>query len=295
MAFTSKPPDKFSRYTDATGELSNKSLTAGEWYVSHKILLRNILIGVLLVWVVISVGYSLIAWGSYAVSGYFQDRALARRQITQFQNYEVLQQAYKATPLDFEAIQIFTPTEGKYDLVTFTTNKNSRFVVKLDYSFTYEGGKTETKHVSLLPLSRVPVAVLGVESESYPGNPTLKVEKVGYERVSEHAISDVGEYIKQRTNFTIENPQFLPPQEGVPASRLTFDILNNTLYGFWEPFFYVEILSGGETLGMVSLTVPDFKAGERRSIDLSTFIDLGSAEDIRLVPMLDVFDTSVYK
>lgn len=290
-----KPPDKFSRYTDATGEFSNKSLRFGEWYVAHKILLRNIITGVLLVWVVISIGYSLIAWGSYFLGGYFQDRDLARRQIAQFQNYTALQQGYKALPLDFESIQISSPAEGKYDFVTFASNKNERFIVRLDYSFSYEGGKTQTQHISILPTTRIPVAALGQDLESYPGNPTLKIEKVSYERINEHSIPDIADYLKQRVNFVGENLEFTPPQEGVQASRLKFDIVNNTVFEYWEPFFYGELLSGGEPAGLLSLTVPDFKPGERRTIEINTFLDVGSVDDIRLIPMVDIFDSSVYK
>lgn len=295
MAFASKPPDKFSRYTDATGELSNKSLKVGGWYVAHKVLLRSIAIGVLLVWCVISVGFGIIAWGAYAVDGYFEDRALARRQIQQFQNYTNIQQSYKATALELSPIEIFVPSEGKYDLVSHATNKNDRTIITVEYKFTYEGGETAVNKTVILPHATVPLAVLGTETESYPGNPQLKIEDIKYERISPHQIYRIDDYIAQRSNFVVENVEFIPPQEGVLASRVKFDVTNNTVFTFWEPYFYVEILGGGGNIGILSTTIADFKPGETRTLDIATFTDILGADEIRLTPVMNVFDSSIYQ
>ncbi len=295
MAFGKKPPEKFSQYTDPTGEFSNKSLHVGSWYVEHKIFLRNILIGVLLIWSIFSVGYGVIGWGHYVVEGYFQDRTLAKRQIAQFQNYTHIQQSYKALPLDFSPIQIFSPTTGKYDFVTLATNQNQRVLIRLQYRFTFEGGETSVHETFLLPGQTVPVAVLGYDSENYPGNSSLKIESIKYEHVSPHRILKIQDYVSQRTKFSTQNLEFFPPQEGIQASRIRFDITNETGFAFWEAFFALEVLSGGQSLGLLSATIADFQPGETRSVDVSTFFDIGSADEVRLTPIIDIFDSSVYK
>jgi len=296
MAFgPQKTPDKFSRYTDATGEYSNKSLKVGGWYVAHKIVLRNICIGILLVWSVISVGYGIFGWGLYFVDGYFDDKALARRQIEQFQNYQNIQQGYKAKDLEFGTIGIFSPIEGKYDFVSAATNPNENVVVTVEFTYAYEGGETALNKVVLLPKATVPVAVLGHDAAAYPGNPTLKIQKVSYERISPHRITKIADYISQRSKFSVTNVEFVPPQEGVQASRVKFDLTNETVFEFWEPVYYVEILSGGGLMGILSTTLPEFKPGETRTVDINTFIDIASADDIRVTPVMDVFDASIFK
>lgn len=295
MPVNQKPPDKFSRYTDPTGQLSNRDLKTGEWYVEHKIMLRNILIGFLGVWCAISVGYGVLGWLYYFVSGYFDDRALARREVAQFQNYAAIQQSYKALPLAFSAIQVYAPTDGHYDFVTLATNNNERVTIRLTYQFTFDGGQTETREVVILPKTTVPVASLGNASDTYPGNPALKTEKIVYERISAHEISRIQDFVSQRTKFTVDNLQFVPPQEGVSAARVKFDITNQTVFEFWEPFFYAEVMSGATPVGIFSFTVSDLKPEEKRSLDISTFIDVSGADDIRITPVMDIFDQSIYK
>lgn len=295
MTGTPKPKDKFSRYTDATGQFSNRDLKTGEWYVQNKILLRNILIGVLGVWSVISVGYSLVAWGSYIVDGYFDDRALARRSVTQFQNYTGIQSTYGAKPLSFNTLQVYSTSEGLYDFVSLAQNKNERFVIRLHYVFTYDGGQTSEHDTLILPMATSPVAALGQALENYPSNPTLKIQKITYERISAHKITQIKQYIEQRTKFSVDNLEFIPPQEGVPTSRIKFDLINETTHEFWEPFFYIEPLSGGTAVGILSNTLTDFQPGERRVIEMATFLDVSGADDIRLTPVMDVFDQSIYK
>ncbi len=295
MPLAPKPKDKFSRYTDPTGQMSNRELTFGEWYVSHKIMLRNIFIGVLGIWSFISVGYSLVAWGAYATSGYFDDRALARRQVRQIQDYTAIQQNYKAKPLDMSALRVYTGTDSTYDFVVNAKNPNSQFIITVRFLYTYDGGQTAEREVLLLPQSTVPIAFLGHVLESYPSNPTLKIVNIGYERVSTHDIPKIQDFVTQRTKFTVENVTFTPPQEGVLASRITFDLVNNTVFSFWEPFFFIEIMSGEEPVGIMSTTVSNFGAEERRTIEVATFTDITGADSVRVTPVMNVFENSIYK
>lgn len=294
MPVSKKPQDKFSRYVDASGQFTNRELKTGEWYVTHKLLLRTILIWILGIWCVLSVGYGLIGWVMYYTSGYFDDRALLRSGVAQFQNYEQIQENYKASPLALKSIQVYSPIDGHYDFVTMATNNNERVVIRARYHYSFSSGESGTSDVVVLPKTTVPLAVLGQAAESYPSNPTLKFDTVAYERISPHIIPRIGDFISQRTRFRVEEPVFVPPQEGVVSSQIKFDIINDSVFSYWEPFYYVEVLSGGTAIGIIPITVPELKAEERRSIDINTFIDISAADDIRIIPVIDIFDPSVF-
>lgn len=294
MPVSKKPQDKFSRYVDASGQFTNNELKAGEWYVAHKLVLRTILIWILGIWCVLSVGYGLIGWVMYYTSGYFKDRALVRSSVAQFQNYTQIQENYKAIPLDLNSIQVYSPVDNRYDFVTKATNNNERIVIRLKYHYEFAGGKTETSDIVVLPKSTVPVASLGQASDMYPSNPVLKFDEIKYERINAHVIPRIKDFLTQRTRFRVENPEFIPPTEGVVASRVKFDIINDTVFSFWEPLYFVEVISGGTTIGIFSITVPELKAEERRALDVSTFIDISGADDIRITPIIDIFDQSVF-
>ena len=77
MSAKPKTPDKFSRYVDPTGEFSNRELKLSVFYLKHKLLLQKIGKNVLIVWCVVSVGYSFGYWVYYFSFGYFEDQKIA--------------------------------------------------------------------------------------------------------------------------------------------------------------------------------------------------------------------------
>lgn len=296
MYTTHMPPKKsqFERYQDPTGEFTNRDLKLGSWYVRHKIFLRNLLIGTLVSWCVVTLGYSLIILGEYLFFGVWNDRDQRIAQTVQFSENAVLQPMYQATPLSFGSVRILAGGPGRYDFVLPVQNSNSRYLAHVTYSFTYAGGRTVTSTAQVLPGERQLLTALGVERTGRPSGVQFVLGGIAWQRVNPHVIADVQGYIDQRLAFTVENTEIGGGANPELANSVRFEVVNDSVHNYWSGDFFVEILRGETPVAVLPLSIPEFRAGERRSIDLRPLSDVQDASRVELTPRIDVFNQSVY-
>lgn len=291
-----KKVDKLSRYSDPTGEFSNRQIKLAEWYLKHKLLLQKIGKNFLIVWCAATVGYSLSYWVYYLSYGYFQDQNTLNRQTVEFQNYQSMQSSYGAQALQVGNIEVYNSVSDLYDFVARVTNPNERWLATLTYKFSYAGGESETKTTVLWPGASRPVVAFGVSAGAYPGYPNLVMEKVEWKRLNPHSTLNVKDFVATRSQFTTENFAFTSASRsaGILNHIIQFDLFNDSAYSFWDPEFYVELKDGGQTVGVIYLALDKFKAGEQRKIDLRSWVDNLQVSDIVIWPVFDIFDKGEY-
>jgi hypothetical protein len=263
-------------------------LFLSEWYLRHKLLLERI--GTILLGVVAAglLGYSLWQWGAYLFFGYAEDQRLVEEQLETTPNYEALQAVYGAQDIELTSPRVFRGSPGMYDFVATAANPNIRHIAYLRYRFTFPGGETPVVETFLLPGERRPIAVFGVALSVPPAAVRLEFVEENYRRIDPHEIFDVAGYMNERLRFRGEKLQLSDP------SRIVFDLVNDSAYSYWQPVFYIELLSGGQTAGIAYLSVDQFRAGEVRPIDVRLFGDIRGITDIRISPVLNVFDFTAY-
>lgn len=71
--------------------------------------------GFLLLFGVVTVGYSLVMWGTYFTYGFFRDKGNAERSVAEFQNYTSLQHLYLPQDIQVSDIQISSHSPDQYD------------------------------------------------------------------------------------------------------------------------------------------------------------------------------------
>ena len=291
-----KKPAKFEKYIDPTGEFTNKELRLAEWYLRHKILLGKIGAGVLIVWCVVTIGYSIWGWGAYLIFGWSQDRRLISQQARELQNYRALQPLYAAKELEVESVQVFRSGAKKFDAVADVKNVNERWSVRLKYHFVFGSEATPIAETVLLPQTARPVAFFGYQSDSYPEGAQFIIDEISWRRLNPHAFPDVAGYQSERLQFAAETFVFRPPEaaSGVAVPGIVFDLLNQSAYSYWRPAFYVDLFNGFQRVGILFLSTEQFRAGTRRAIDLRYFGDQLTVTEIRVHPVVDIYDDSVY-
>ena len=291
-----KPVDKLSKYSDPTGEFSNKQLRLGEWYLRHKIFLGKVGVGLLIAWSIITIGSSLVIWAKYLIFDYVSDEQMFARQVAEFQNYTALQANYGAQPLDIGSIQVYESAPDNYDFIAIARNPNLRWVATIDYHFVYGSGETPVATTELPPATERPIAVFGYGSEQFPSGARLVVDNIKWRNVNAHRVADPEQYLSERLSFDFDNFSFQRPNsaDGISVQSLSFDLSNNSAYGFWSPVFYVVLKNGRQTVGMIYLLEDKFKAGETRKIDLRYFGETLSVSGIEVFPVVNIFDDSVF-
>jgi hypothetical protein len=288
--------DKASEYQAAGGDtLSYQALKFATWYVGHKNLLKKIGVGLLIFWCVVSVAYSGLRWAEYYIFGYWDDLEMVERQVAEVQNYEALRPLYAAQDLRFDRVQTFSAPGDKYDFVTMVQNPNERWLARVSFKYTFSGDETEVRNALLLPGASGVFAVLGHETTAFPRQVSLQVVDIDWDKIDAHQIQNVPAYVNERSMFSLGSVQFTRANRGgLPTSRLQFFLTNDSAYSFWQPLFYVLLLNGTRTEGVVTVTLDNFLSGEERAVDLR-FLDTSlSISDVRVIPAVNVFEKSVF-
>ena len=290
-----KQPNRLSQYQGGEDELSYKQLRFTTWYVRHKIVLRKLLIAVLILWSAATLGYSTFQWGNYFIFGLFEDRDLAARQVNEIENYSRIQPLYGARPLTIKRPRVFTINEGKYDFFSEAVNPNDRWIARILYKFVYAGGETESKTSLVLPRQLQILSALGQEASVFPSSARLVIERIAWEKVDAHEIADVEEYINIRQDFSVGGIEFISRTTGAaPSDRLQFTVTNNSAYGYWNPVFTAVFLNRGDIVGVRNITTDQLAEGQSASFDLRFHGPLITITDVDVVPLVNVFDDSVY-
>ena len=287
--------DLAALYRPASEDVSYRGLKIAEWYLRNTMTLRKIGIAALLLWSAATIGYSGIRWGQYVFSGYFQDRDLLLSQIGGFPNYAASQPLYRAHALSVGRPLVFRAGTGKVDFAAEATNPNERWIARVRYKFVFGGGETDAFETLLLPQSSHPIAVFGHETDVFPTGVRLEIADIKWRRVDPHRVPDVSSYVSERLLFAAEDVRFVRAERGdLPTDRLQFTLANNSAYGYWQALFYVALYDGDVLSGVVPLTLEQFRSGDIREIDLRFIPDSLSVTDIQAIPLIDVFDSSVY-
>lgn len=272
--------------------LTERQLAFAAWWVAHKPLLRKVGHGLLIAANVAFWTYSAWGWGSYVLFGVQADRELAREIARTRFNVVALHERLRPQEIIVgEAVAL--PAGAKFDIVAVAVNPNDRHLARVRYHFTAGGASLPESEATILPRQEKALAALGIAERA---DATLAIDRVEFTRISAHAIADPPAYIAERTRFVTADEKFYPPGSvpGVGTAIATFTLENATSYSFWRVPLFV-LFRYGERLGGVEYLVLDqFRASEKRLIDLRPKGVAAPPTRIEVLHDLDAFDPDVY-
>lgn len=282
-----------NKYTDPTGEFGAKEFKRAVWYVKNKVLLHKIFISCLVGICAIFWLFSLWQWGDYLIFGIASDERLYN-ELAMPVDYTVIHSKYSPQPIQILGTDIFASGANKYDIVSELANPNEGFLVNFDYYFVVGAEKTKAQKGFLLPGENRPAAFRGFLS--YPPQAGLVIENLVWERISSHSVPKVKIWQDARLNFSASDFSFTKSfgTDGAAADIIKFKLTNNSAYGYKEPDFYVGLFQNGSMVGLLSLHLSDFKSLETRDIDTRNYASGLSATDIKIFPLINIYDESVY-
>lgn len=284
----------FQLYTDPTGEFGNQELKYGLWYVQHKVLMYRILLGLLIgvnigLWV-----FSLASWAIYLLN--YDSQKAFEQSLGHVQNFSAINQNLAAKPLQVLSTSILPGGSENYDAVGEITNVDPRFLSSFDYYFILNGTSTPKRRAFLLPGESSLLAELGLPPEVGTSNATLQLENFAWHRISPHQIKNITAWQSERLNFEVSNFLFEDAynQNGLKVNRITFDLLNNSAFGYKNPNFLVGLFSGDTLEGVMPLEEESFASMENKKVDLRNFVSNLQIDNVRIFPLINLYDSSVY-
>lgn len=265
-----------------TSGLSDWQLKLSYFYVSNKLLLRKLLVLLLIL-------INFVFWG-YSVTGllfWALDYQRLTKQTTDlmFSSTAVLPlvEALKPKPLNLSTVNAFSGNGNLFDLMADVVNPNPDWLARFDYSFV-GGSVTSTKFSSfVLPGDHKILLDLGRAS----AEGQLEVTNIKWQRVSGftglRAVRD---------RFTVTNEQFLAaPQVGDP-SRVRFTIKNDSSFSYWETGVTIVLYNGGSIVGVNFLTIPQFKSGDQRDVEMNWTKAIPQVDTIEVIPAVNYLDSA---
>ncbi len=282
------------RFEDVTGEFTSSQFKRSLWFVTHKVLLYKITVGILVILSVVLWVFSLWNWGDYVINGIKADIALSNN-LAGFPNYTGIHEHYSPAPVQIAGISAYAGGSKAYDLVAEISNPNKNFIVHFDYYFITGNQKTPAQKGFLLANENRPLVYFGFK-DGYPNGLNIIMENVIWKRVTAHTIVDAVAWQNDRLNFIVKDFSFAVPQtsDGITANVIKFNLTNNSAFGYRDGLFVVGLMQNNGLIGVMPLILKDFKSLETRSIDLRNFSDNLSISDVELFPLIDIYKQDVY-
>lgn len=276
-------------------KMTEKQLKFSRWFISHQILLKKILIGMIagvagVFWI-----YALVGFVDWAFVTGPKERANLKT-ILQIKTHPEAMQSIKGEAISFGSARVFAGGLGKYDLFAQAANSNKRWWAEFEYRFVGEGYTGNWKKGFIIPEKKKYIADLGVERAYRPTNIRLQTQNLKYHRIDVHKIPNYTKWSGQRLNIAVSNKVFNPTaiQNKKKIASLKFKASNNTAYGYWSIGFYALLYRGEQLVAINYLRADKFKSGEERDLQIYFYEGLPTITKYEVVQEINIFDKSVY-
>lgn len=283
-----------NKYTDPTGEFGTTEFKRAVWFAKNKLLLYRLAVASLVAFSAVTICFSL--WRAFNIL-YF-DLTAGRQmdaELSQSPNYAALHPRFSPVAVEILNSSVLPETGGKISIWSELANPNTRYIAYFDYYYDFGGIATPKQTGFLLPQETKPIVQLGLDTNTYPGSPNLMIGNVRWQRISAHTVPDTALWQAERSNFSVEDFSFtFAGEQGLDASAVRFSLVNNTAYGFKDPVFYVGLYHNNGLVGAMRFDLTDFESLQRRDIDLRNYLDNLTVSEIKVFPVIDLYDNSVY-
>ena len=250
-------------------KLTDKTLKLGYWFITHQILLKKILTGIIIAIASVFWIYALVGFVDWAFIRGPKERENLNT-ILQIKTHSDAIQSIKGEPLSFGGVETFAGGIGKYDLFSQLSNSNKRWWAEFEYRFVGEGYTGNWKKGFILPSEKKYITDLGVERAFRPRNVRLETKSIKYQRIDAHKISDYSKWAKNRFNFKIADKKFDPNaiQNKKKIASLNFKVTNDTAYNYWSIGFYALLYRGEQLVAINYLSAEQLKSGKARDLQM---------------------------
>ncbi len=263
-----------------TQKLTNRQLKFSYWYITHKLSLRKKLAIFLVLVSLVSFGYSI--WQLIFYFGNYEyDQASINRMINGSSIALGALENSRPSSLNLGSIQAM-PQEGSITDFSLTAqNPNPNWLSTFDYQFVKPGVAPQTKSAFVLPGETKDI----LDASAVGTTAEFKIFNQQWRKISNYdALKN--DYF----HLTVSNENFSAGQKPGDPNIVTFDLLNDSAYGFWQVGVRAYLLSGGEVVSSNYLTLDQLRASESRNVSMSWNHRLPRIDQINVVPEVNFLD-----
>lgn len=254
--------------------LSDKQLKLSYWYITHKLFIRKLAIGFLIVLcslLFLYVGLYIIFWGlSYEKE---QAKLLSLREFPAYQIENI-----KPLSLQFSSIRQLNSGSGKNDYLISANNPNPDWLAEFSYRIVSTDNKWQNAFV--LP---------GESSYLFALGEVGSVKQIETKNLQWRKINNYRRKKSDRYRFEILNKEYVKAPAG-EGGAVRFDAVNNSAYSYWETGFLVFLYGASEPFTANYIVLDEFKSGQTRNIEIFWHYDLPTVRKIEIIPVVNFLD-----
>lgn len=252
----------------------------------------------LFLWLLLDVGlivFFFLTVVLYLVSGSFRDQRLVGTLDNNVAALHRTAAARVADPLLVGDPRVLTHDVGAYDVYVTLENPNTEWYATFTYQLS-DDVMTEPVTSFIMPGEEKYLLALNVQMESRPSGVTVAVDDVTWHRVDRHDVPNTAEFLVEHENFVITDSTYDDSItiDQTKVGDATFILTNNTPYSYYNPNFVILLKQGGSVIAVNQVTVPQFVAGETRSVAVRWFGDAPSTGTVEVIPAIHYFDDDEY-
>jgi hypothetical protein len=268
------------------------------WWVENRGRLGKISVLSLIIFdvcLVLFVSWSML--DAFVLSASPERRAVIDSVLLNQEDLRAYSVARSASPLSAPNTQVFVSKENTYDFYAVLQNENKDWWAEYDYQFVFDTGTTEVRRGFILPESAKPVTELAFVSTTGMTNPRFQFLDVSWHRIDRHAIPDYVKWSQDRLGLEIQNPTITQDTTIDPGGlfRTAFTIRNGTAYSYYNPTFHLLLKRGSSVVAVNKTTLQSLVPGESQEIVVNWFGTVPSADQVEIIPDLNLFDPTLYK
>jgi len=264
-----------------------KQLGIAYWYVTHKLLLKNILIAFLIVldFCVIAFNVYLLVLNLSLNQKSYQANLVSL--ISTNPSYAISRQAILPKPIQVGQITTY-PDMKNYDIVAEISNPNDKWLATFDYQFKIGQNLTEKRSGFIFPSEQKKVLDLAVESGNAASE--LIISNTQWQKEIDFAT-----IYKEKFKFNVSDIKFIPGSElGIgqqgSVSRATFTVANDTAYSYKNVDFILWLEASGQITAVNLANSGEFLAGQTKQLESTFFQRLPRITSVEVVPEVNIFD-----
>lgn len=276
------------------GQVTNWKIKLSYWYISNKLLLRQVLAGLLIALSVVLYGFSLY----YGLLILVVENREYQQNITNLSydliDYDYFREANKPYDILIDGFDAINLGGGRYDFVAKIKNPNENHVAtKATFELIVGGELVDTTETFVYPGEEKYVAFFGVELDRFV-SPVVSLKNVAWKRVH-----DFESYATPRLNFEINNTEFLNARDSgikgeLSISTLSFDVKNNTAFSYWNVGVYMVLLNDQRAVAANYVSLDNFLSGETRNVEVRFYESIPSVSVVEVLPEIEILEDSSY-
>jgi len=273
------------------GQFSEQKLGAAYWFVTNKLLIKNIIAIFLIIIVILIIAYNLyLLIFNLALFRNDYMGILASYTSNTVDNSQ-LRQTILPQPIQVGQIETFVNRQN-HDIVIDITNPNSSWWATFDYQIRLAQELTEKKSGYVLPGEIKTIVALSVEDGERASQ--LVLSNINWTKEINFAEIKSDRYI-----FDIQNINFIPATElglgeEVPISRLQFTVVNESAYNYRNVNFITYLKSGSNIAAINQIISGSLLSGQSKDLEITFFQNLPNVSSAEIIPEVNFLDDNSF-